>query len=70
MPAGVYDCCDRDVLVLFSARPVPGFTPLPAPYFAFLAGSITSYLLLVEIPNRRRFGGAAVLAPQHRNFSR
>jgi Mg2+-importing ATPase len=39
---------------------VLGFTPLPAPYFAFLAGSILTYLLLVEIAKRRLFSHAAI----------
>jgi Mg2+-importing ATPase len=37
-----------------------GFTPLPAPYFAFLGASIVIYLLLVEIAKRRLFSEAAV----------
>jgi Mg2+-importing ATPase len=35
-----------------------GFTPLPGPYFAFLAVSTITYLLLVEIAKRRLFGRA------------
>jgi Mg2+-importing ATPase len=35
-----------------------GFTPLPGPYFAFLAVSTLTYLLLVEIAKRRLFGRA------------
>lgn len=37
-----------------------GFTPLPAPFFAFLALATLTYLLLVEIAKRRLFSGAAV----------
>jgi P-type Mg2+ transporter len=37
-----------------------GFTPLPAPYFAFLAVSIAAYLVLVEAAKRRLFSAAAV----------
>jgi Mg2+-importing ATPase len=36
-----------------------GFTPLPAPYFTFLAISTLTYLLLVEVAKRRLFGQAA-----------
>jgi len=39
---------------------VLGFTPLPAPYFAFLGASIVIYLLLVEIAKRKLFSEAAV----------
>ena len=35
-----------------------GFTPLPAPYFTFLAISTLTYLILVEIAKRRLFGQA------------
>jgi Mg2+-importing ATPase len=38
---------------------VLGFTPLPAPFFAFLAAATLTYLLLVEIAKRRLFSGAA-----------
>jgi len=38
-----------------------GFTPLPAAYFTFLAFSIVTYLLLVEIVKRRLFGIAHAL---------
>jgi len=33
-----------------------GFTPLPAPYFAFLAGATLLYLGLVELAKPRLFG--------------
>lgn len=36
-----------------------GFTPLPAPFFAFLALATLTYLLLVEIAKRQLFSGAA-----------
>lgn len=39
-----------------------GFTPLPAPFFTFLAASTVTSLLLVEVGKRRLFG-AARLAP-------
>jgi Mg2+-importing ATPase len=35
-----------------------GFTPLPAPYFTFLAISTLTYLILVEMAKRRLFGQA------------
>jgi Mg2+-importing ATPase len=35
-----------------------GFTPLPAPYFTFLAVSTLTYLLLVEVAKRRLFARA------------
>jgi Mg2+-importing ATPase len=35
-----------------------GFTPLPGPYFTFLAASTLTYLLLVEIAKRRLFASA------------
>ena len=35
-----------------------GFTPLPGPYFTFLAISTLTYLLLVEVAKRRLFGKA------------
>jgi Mg2+-importing ATPase len=37
-----------------------GFTPLPAPFFAFLAAATITYLLLVEIAKGRLFSQAAV----------
>jgi Mg2+-importing ATPase len=40
---------------------VLGFVPLPAPFFTFLAVSVVTYLLLVEIAKRRLFGKRAVL---------
>lgn len=36
-----------------------GFTPLPAPYFSFLAISTLTYLFLVEVAKRRFFDQAA-----------
>jgi Mg2+-importing ATPase len=39
---------------------VLGFTPLPAAYFAFLAISTITYLLLVEVAKRRLFATAAL----------
>ena len=36
-----------------------GFTPLPGPYFLFLAVSTVTYLLLVEVVKRRLFGSLA-----------
>ena len=50
------------IVVIGAALPfVPGasqlgFVPLPASYFAFLAGATVTYLLLVEIVKRRMFG--------------
>lgn len=38
---------------------VLGFVPLPAPFFTFLAVSVATYLLLVEIAKRWLFGGMA-----------
>ncbi len=40
-----------------------GFTPLPAPYFAFLGISIVTYLILVEIAKRRLFGAIVARLP-------
>jgi len=37
---------------------VLGFTPLPAPYFVFLAISTITYLFLVEVAKRRLFATA------------
>jgi Mg2+-importing ATPase len=39
-----------------------GFTPLPGPYFTFLAISTVTYLFLVEIAKRRLFGRPAASA--------
>jgi Mg2+-importing ATPase len=36
-----------------------GFTPLPWPFFSFLAISTLTYLFLVEVAKRRLFGQAA-----------
>jgi len=38
---------------------VLGFVPLPAPFFTFLALSIVTYLVLVEIAKRRLLGARA-----------
>ena len=37
-----------------------GFLPLPGPFFAFLAASIVTYLLLVELAKRLLFSRAAI----------
>jgi len=37
-----------------------GFTPLPGPFFTFLAGSIVTYLLLVELAKHLLFSRAAL----------
>lgn len=48
------------ILPFSSLAAVLGFTPLPAPYFAFLAGSIVTYLMLVEVAKRRLFSTSAL----------
>jgi Mg2+-importing ATPase len=47
------------VLPFLPLASVLGFTPLPGPYFTFLAISTLTYLLLVEIAKRRLFGRRA-----------
>jgi P-type Mg2+ transporter len=44
------------VLPFTPLAPILGFVPLPETYFLFLAGATLTYLVLVELVNRRLMG--------------
>jgi P-type Mg2+ transporter len=46
-----------------------GFQPLPAGFFAALAGMVVCYLVLIEIGKRIFYGSAPPALPRRRNYS-
>jgi P-type Mg2+ transporter len=46
-----------------------GFQPLPAGFFAALAGMVVCYLVLIEIGKRIFYGSAPTASPTRRNYS-
>ncbi len=46
-----------------------GFQPLPAGFFAALAGMVVCYLVLIEIGKRIFYGSAPAAPPTRRNYS-